>query len=78
MEKLGEGQGIVYLTVRDKKAMPLGNAGELPPERTKEDPLFPKILAGAVTFESRKVSFGWSRLSFWMAQRPVRVAVCWL
>ena len=58
MEKLGEGQGIVYLTVRDKKAMPLGNAGELPPERTKEDPLFPKILAGAVTFESRKVSFG--------------------
>jgi signal transduction histidine kinase len=58
MEKLGEGQGIVYLTVRDKKAMPLGNAGELPPEWTKKDPLFPKILAGAVTFESRKVSFG--------------------
>jgi signal transduction histidine kinase len=58
MEKLGEGQGIVYLTVRDKKAMLLGNAGELPAEWEKEDPLFPKILAGAVTFESRKVSFG--------------------
>jgi len=44
MEKLGgEGQGIVYFTVRDKKGMPLGNAGELPPERKKEDPLFPKI-----------------------------------
>ena len=58
MEKLGgEGQGIVYFTVRDKKGMPLGNAGELPPERKKEDPLFPKILAGAVTFESRKVNF---------------------
>jgi hypothetical protein len=47
MEKLGEGQGIVYLTVRDKKAMPLGNAGELPAEWEKEDPMFPKILAGA-------------------------------
>jgi len=58
MEKLGEGQGMVYLTVRDKKAMPLGNTGELPPEWEKEDPLFPKIIAGAVTFESRKVSFG--------------------
>jgi signal transduction histidine kinase len=56
MEKLGEGQGIVYLTVRDKNSMPLGNAGELPPEQKKEDPLFPKILAGAATFESRKVS----------------------
>ena len=58
MEKLGEGQGIVYLTVRDKKAMPLGNAGELPAEWEKEDPLFTKILAGAVTFQSRKVNFG--------------------
>jgi len=58
MEKLGEGQGIVYLTIRDKKAMPLGHVGELPAEWEKEDPLFPKILAGAVTFESRKVIFG--------------------
>ncbi len=58
MEKLGEGQGVVYLTVRDKKAMPLGNTGELPTEWEKEDPLFPKILDGTVAFESRKVSFG--------------------
>ena len=58
MEKLGEGQGVVYLTVRDKKAMTLGNAGELPIEWEKEDPLVPKILAGTATFESRKVSFG--------------------
>lgn len=57
MEKLGEGQGIVYLTVTDKKAMLLGNVGELPPERKMEDPLFPKILAGAVASESRKVNF---------------------
>jgi signal transduction histidine kinase len=57
MEKLGEGQGIVYLTVRDKKAMSLGNAGELPLEWKKGDPLFQKILAGDVTFESRKVNF---------------------
>lgn len=57
MEKLGEGQGIVYLTVLDKKAMLLGNVGELPPERKTEDPLFPKILKGALAFESGKVKY---------------------
>jgi signal transduction histidine kinase len=57
MEKLGEGQGIVYLTIQDKSSIHLGNVGELPPDRNKEDPLFPKILAGAVKFESRKVNF---------------------
>jgi signal transduction histidine kinase len=57
MEKLGEGQGIVYLAVLDKKAMPLGSAGEIPPERKMEDPLFSKILTGAVASESRKVKF---------------------
>jgi signal transduction histidine kinase len=58
LEKLGEGQGIVYLAVRDKKGMSLGNAGEVPAERERTDLLFPKILGGTVTFESRKVSFG--------------------
>jgi signal transduction histidine kinase len=58
MEKLGEGQGVVYLTVRDRKANLLGNTGELPEEWEKEDPLFRQILAGTVTFESRRVRFG--------------------
>ena len=34
IEKLGEGQGqgLVYLTVRDKKGLPLGNTGKVPEE----------------------------------------------
>lgn len=58
MEKLGEGQGLVYLTVRDKKGMPLGNAGNLPEELKTDDPLVAKILSGTIPFESRTVTFG--------------------
>jgi signal transduction histidine kinase len=58
MEKLGEGQGLVYLTVRDKKGMPLGNAGNLPEELKTDNPLVAKILSGTVPFESRKVNVG--------------------
>ncbi|MDD5100418.1 MAG: ATP-binding protein [Syntrophales bacterium] len=58
LEKLGEGQGIVYLSVRNKNALPLGNTGMLSSEWTETDPLFPKILSGAVTIDSRKVSVG--------------------
>jgi len=54
MEKLGEGQGLVYLTVRDKKGKPLGNAGNLPEELKEDNPLVAKILSGAIPFESRK------------------------
>ena len=41
IEKLGEGQGqgIVYLTIRDKTGRSLGNAGKLPEELKTGDPL---------------------------------------
>ena len=38
IEKLGkgQGQGLVYLTVRDKKGLPLGNTGKAPEELIRE------------------------------------------
>ena len=55
MEKLGEGQGIVYLDVWDKKARLLGSTGDPPPQWKTEDPLFSRILSGFAKSESRKV-----------------------
>jgi signal transduction histidine kinase len=57
IEKLGEGQGqgLVYLTVRDKNGSPLGNTGKLPEELEKENPLVGKILGGTQGIESRKI-----------------------
>ncbi len=59
IEKLGEGQGqgLVYLTVRDKKGMPLGSTGNLPAEWEKENPLVERVLGGATKIESRKVIY---------------------
>jgi len=56
IEKLGEGQGqgLVYLTVRDKEGLPLGNAGKAL-EELKENPLVANILGGTQKIESRKV-----------------------
>ncbi len=60
IEKLGEGQGqgLVYLTVREKKGMLLGNAGELPEAWGNDHPLVVKIINGTRPMESRKVTFG--------------------
>ena len=57
IEKLGEGQGqgLVYLTVRDKKGMPLGSTGKLPVEWKNENPLVEMVLGGTTRIESRKV-----------------------
>lgn len=57
IEKLGEGQGqgLVYLTVRDKKGLPLGNSGKAPEELIRENPLVENILGGRQKIESRKV-----------------------
>jgi signal transduction histidine kinase len=55
MEKLGEGQGLVYLTIRDKTGRPLGNAGTFPEELKREDPLVAKILDGTQGIESRSI-----------------------
>ncbi len=57
MEKLGEGLGIVYLGVTDKKALPLGHIGAPAPEWNRGDPLFVRILSGAAASASRKVKF---------------------
>jgi signal transduction histidine kinase len=59
IEKLGEGQGqgLVYLTVRDKKGMPLGNTGKIPAEWKDENPLVERILGGTLRIESRKVLY---------------------
>jgi len=58
LEKLGEGQGIVYLTVRDKNALPLGKTGVPPTDWKETNPLLPKILSGTVPMESHKVNIG--------------------
>jgi signal transduction histidine kinase len=57
IEKLGEGQGLVYLTIRDETGRPLGNAGKLPEELKKEDPLIAKILDGTQGIESRSILY---------------------
>jgi hypothetical protein len=59
IEKLGEGQGqgLVYLTVRDKRGMPLGSIGNLPAERKNENPLVERVLGGETRIESRKAIY---------------------
>lgn len=56
IEKLGEGQGqgIVYLSVRDKKGRELGSL-LAPPEPAKDDAALGQVLAGSVPFVSRTV-----------------------
>lgn len=55
IEKLGEGQGLVYLTIRDKSGRSLGNTGQFTEELDREDPLVAKILDGTQGMESRSV-----------------------
>jgi signal transduction histidine kinase len=55
IDKLGQGQGLVYLTVRDKKGLPLGSTGKLPEEWTVDHPLVAGILGGTQGVVSRKV-----------------------
>ena len=59
IEKLGEGQGqgLVYLTVRDKEGMLLGSTGKIPAEWKSENPLVERVLGGATGIESRKVIY---------------------
>ncbi len=59
IEKLGEGQGqgLVYLTVRDKNGMPLGNAGRIPAEWKSENPLVERVLGGATRIETRNMMY---------------------
>jgi signal transduction histidine kinase len=60
IEKLGEGQGqgLIYLTVRDRKGLPLGSMGDLPDEWKTEDRLIEKLSDDMPRFQSRKVIQG--------------------
>lgn len=57
IDKLGEGQGqgLVYLTVRDKRGLPLGATGRLPEEWGNDHPLAAAVLGGTQGVISRKV-----------------------
>ncbi len=59
IEKLGEGQGqgLVYLTVRNNKGMPLGSIGNPPAEWKDENPLIEMVLDGTARIESRKAIY---------------------
>jgi signal transduction histidine kinase len=59
IEKLGEGQGqgLVYLTVQDRKGVILGKTGEPPEPWGGDNPLFTRVLSGEIPMESRKTDF---------------------
>ena len=59
IEKLGEGQGqgLIYLTVQDKKGVTLGKTGEPPEPWGVDNPLVAKVLSGEIPMESRKTDF---------------------
>lgn len=56
LEKLGEGQGIVYLAVRDRKGRNLGSVGEGDGAWKGRDALDARILGGEDAFERRRVT----------------------
>ncbi|MHB8091800.1 MAG: two-component system sensor histidine kinase NtrB [Syntrophales bacterium] len=58
IEKLGEGQGLLYLAISDDKGHDLGSIGYMPGEVGLDDSLRNGILSGARRFESRKTSRG--------------------
>ncbi len=59
IDKLGEGQGqgLIYLTVRDRSGRPLGNTGQVPDELMKENSLAENIPDEKQEIESRKVLY---------------------
>ena len=58
IEKLGEGQGLSYIRITDRRGMILGSAGRVPENGKEGDAYpFPQILAGKRKIVSRKVAF---------------------
>jgi len=57
LERLGQGQGqgLVYITIRDQHDMVLGSAGQMPEKWEKGNAHTTDILAGTKKFESRKI-----------------------
>ncbi|MCK9364253.1 MAG: ATP-binding protein [Syntrophales bacterium] len=58
IEKLGKGQGLLYLDISDDKGHDLGSIGYMPGEVGLDDSLRSGILSGSRRFESRKTSRG--------------------
>jgi signal transduction histidine kinase len=56
IEKLGEGQGLLYLSITDPKGHSLGSLGHIPEGFSRDDSQMKRMLAGAGSLESRKVS----------------------
>jgi signal transduction histidine kinase len=59
IEKLGEGQkqGLIYMTITNKKGMSLGKSGRLPENWRPNDMHIYELLAGTMNKESRKVLY---------------------
>ena len=64
IEKLGEGQGqgMVYLTVRDTQGKPLGTAGNPPEGWEKDEQSIGNDVPSLATFESRNATYGGKRI----------------
>jgi signal transduction histidine kinase len=55
LERLGQGQGLVYIAIMDERDVILGSQGQLPEEWEKGNLHIDQILSGTKKFASRKV-----------------------
>ncbi|HUH66814.1 MAG TPA: ATP-binding protein [Syntrophales bacterium] len=55
LERLGQGQGLVYIRITDQRDMILGSLGQIPDAEEQGKMNTGLILAGAKKFESRKI-----------------------
>jgi signal transduction histidine kinase len=56
IEKLGEGQGLLYLAINDPKGHSLGSLGHIPEGFSRDDSQMKRMLSGSGRLESRKIS----------------------
>jgi signal transduction histidine kinase len=54
LERLGQGQGLVYIAIMDERDMILGSQGQLPEKWEESNLHIDQILSGTKKFESRK------------------------
>jgi len=54
LERLGQGQGLVYIAIMDERDTILGSQGQLPEKWEKDNLHIEQILSGTKIFESRK------------------------
>ena len=55
LERLGQGQGLVYIKIMDQRDMILGSLGQAPDKEEQGKMRIDEILAGTRKFESRKI-----------------------